>query len=367
MVVAVPVVRANDIIGVALTVSSTATLRGSLAWDLEKLAVAELAALILLVAIASRLASWVLKPVFVLDAAAHQISSGELSTRVSATHGPVELRRLATSFNGMAYAVENALERERAFVADASHQLRNPLAALTLRLEALGLDLDAARREELALVYEEAARLGVILDELLELATAQHVRAEPVVVELATLVTCRLDAWQPLAERRAVRLGYPTADGSTALIDPALVSSALDAVLDNAIKFSPHGGRVDVEVTAEETAAEPATVRIDVTDEGPGLDAEEIGRAGDRFWRSTTSQNVPGSGLGLSIARTLLDATGGRLGFATLDGYGLRVSLWLPRHLPASAVEGTPVKAEPVPAEPAPVGAEPAGDGRSAA
>lgn len=334
MVVAVPVLRSNDVIGVALTVSSTQTLRRNLAWDLEKLAIAELAALILLVALASRLASWMLKPVYVLDGAAHQISSGDLSTRVGADHGPVELRRLAISFNGMAHAVESALERERAFVADASHQLRNPLSALTLRLEALGIGLDPERREELEFVYEEASRLATIVDELLELTHSQHVRAEPVQVEVAALVAGRLDAWRPLAQQHLVRLGDPSDIAATVVIDPALVSSALDAVLDNAIKFSPAGGRVDVEITEETSGPDSGMLRIDVTDEGPGLSPEDLARIGDRFWRSASSQNVPGSGLGLSIARTLLDATGGRLGFGALDGYGLRVSVWLPRSRP---------------------------------
>src|SRR5262249_42702878 len=158
LVVAVPVIRADDVIGVAVTVSPTDQLRHGIGLDLEKLAVAEVAGLIALVAAALQLASWVLAPVYVLDRAAHRISSGDLSTRVGVTQGPDELRRLATSFNGMAQAVEQAMDRQAAFVADASHQLRNPLAALTLRLEALAVGLDEANREELSLVREEAAR-----------------------------------------------------------------------------------------------------------------------------------------------------------------------------------------------------------------
>ena len=295
----------------------------------------------MLVAVALRLSGWVLKPVYVLDRAAHRISSGDLSTRVGVNQGPDELRRLATSFNGMAQAVEQAMERQAAFVTDASHQLRNPLAALTLRLEALDVGIDEANREELSLVREEAARLSVILDELLDLATAQHVQAEPLVVDVVDLVTVRDDAWQPIARRAGVGLRYPTAGELLALVDPALVGSALDAVLDNAVKFSPAGGRVDVDVVVD-----GGELRVDVTDEGPGLGVDELDRIGDRFWRSPASQNVPGSGLGLSIARTLLQGTGGRLGFAAIAGHGLRVSLWLPAPEPVPAA--SPADAVPV-------------------
>jgi signal transduction histidine kinase len=334
MVVVVPIIRTNDVIGVALTVSSTARLRSAVTTRLVLIGIGEVITLILLMALALRLAGWVLRPVYVLDGAAHEISTGRLSTRVGADRGPVELRRLGTSFNEMANAVESAMERQRAFVVDASHQLRNPLSALLLRLDALGIGLDAARREELDLVRDEAGRLVEILDELLDLATVQHVRADPVEVDLGALVTGRLDAWQPMGDRRGVRLDLRAATTDRALVDPVLFGSALDAVLDNAVKFSPPGGRVEVAVVRN-----GAEIRVDVRDEGPGLSGAELSRLGDRFWRSASSQNIPGSGLGLSIARTLLDATGGDLRFAPAEGHGLRVSLSAPRAtVPATAV-----------------------------
>jgi signal transduction histidine kinase len=332
LAVAVPVMRGDDVIEVALTVSSTARLRANVRFELATLAVGEVLALIVLVMVASRLATWVLRPVYVLDAAAHHLGTGKLSTRVSATQGPVELRRLATTFNGMAHAVEDAMRRQREFVADASHQLRNPLTALMLRLEALGVGLDDDRREEFASVQDEAGRLRLILDELIDLATAERVTANPAVIDLDELVTGRVDAWRALAGRRAVSLRQPSPTGAVVLADPALAGTALDAVLDNAVKFSPAGGVVDVDVVTQ-----PDTVRVDVTDQGPGLCDEDLARVGDRFWRSPDSTNVPGSGLGLSIARTVLAATGGGLAFAAASPHGLRVSLHLPRATPPEA------------------------------
>jgi TRAP transporter TAXI family solute receptor len=326
MVVVVPVIRDNDVIGVALTASSTARLRATAGLRLAGIGLIEVISLALLVALALRLARWVLRPVYVLDGAAHEISSGQLATRVRADQGPVELRRLGTSFNRMAHAVERTMERQRTFVADASHQLRNPLSALLLRLDALGVGLDPMQREELDLVRDEAGRLVEILDELLDLATAQQVSAEPVEVDLNTLVGGRIDAWRLMGDRRGVRLCSPPTVTVPALADPVLFGSALDAVLDNAIKFSPPGGTVGVGVVPD-----GADIRVDVWDQGPGLSADELARVGDRFWRSASSQNVSGCGLGLSIARTLLDATGGRLRFAPAEGGGLRVSLSAPR------------------------------------
>lgn len=335
IVVAVPVVRADNVIAVAVTVSSSARLRTSVGRDLGLLLLADLAAMLLLVTVAARLATWVLRPVDVLDAAARRISSGALTTRVAATTGPVELRRLAATFNGMAQAVELAMQRQEAFVADASHQLRNPLMALVLRLEALGMNLDDTQRRQLEPAREEATRLGVILDELLELATALHIAAQPDVIDVSRLVRARLDAWRPLADRRPVRLRGPgQAPGASimALADPILVSSALDSILDNAVKFSPVDGEIEVLLAEDAT-----TVRIDVIDAGPGLSEADLAHIGDRFWRGTANQNIPGCGLGLSIARALLDATGGALVFATVVPHGLHVTLRLPRAVPGES------------------------------
>lgn len=110
------------------------------------------------------------------------------------------------------------------------------------------------------------------------------------------------------------------------MADPIGFGSALDAVIDNALKFGPEDSRVRVLV-----AVRRSEVAVTVSDAGPGLTAEELARAGDRFWRSARHQNVDGSGLGLSIARTLLQAAGGSLTFAPVQPTGLAVTLAVPR------------------------------------
>jgi signal transduction histidine kinase len=332
VVVAVPVERGDNVVAVAVTVSSSAALRATVGRDLAFILAIDLAVMVLLVALASRLANWVLRPVFVLDAAARQISSGDLSVRVGGSSGPVELRRLTDTFNSMANAVDLAMQRQEAFVADASHQLRNPLAALVLRLDALSHGLDEPRREQLRSAREECARLEAILDELLELATAVQVTARPAPVDVTELVQARLAAWQPMADDRQVQLrAAPSTSAAWVLVDPVLISSALDAILDNAVKFTPPGGRVVIGTIADDDSA-----TIEIRDSGPGLSSDDLTHIGDRFWRSAASQNIPGSGLGLSIAQTLLRTTGAEIAFANEQPHGLRVTIRIPRDLDAA-------------------------------
>lgn len=326
LVVASPVVRDGDVVAVVLTDSPTGALRARILHRWLLLGAGEVAAMVIAVVAAVRLTGWVLRPVRVLDKATHEIATGRMNARVAAAGGPPELRRLARSFNEMADHVELSMQRQRDFVADASHQLRNPLAALMLRIELLGLELPEGHEEELAGVRDEGRRLGRVLDDLLGLATAEHARPEARQTDLVRLALERVDAWRPVAEQRGVALtwhGPPMALGWT---DPVGFGSALDAVVDNALKFTPGGETVRVAVVLR---AEEVAVAVD--DAGPGLTEEEMERVGDRFWRSARHQNVDGSGLGLSIARTLLAATGGALEFGHREPAGLRVTLTVPR------------------------------------
>ncbi|MFE0459735.1 sensor histidine kinase [Kitasatospora sp. NPDC058965] len=326
LTIASPVVRDGDVVAVVVTESPTGPLRARILHRWLWLAGGEAVAMIAAVLLAVRLTEWVLRPVRTLDRATHDIATGRMNARVAAVGGPPELRRLAGSFNEMADHVVLALDQQRAFVADASHQLRNPLSALLLRVELLGLELPEGHEAELAQVREEGTRLARVLDDLLGLATAEGSRPQPEPVDLTSLVLARVDGWQPVAQQRGIRLGSGTPSYLKAWTDPIGFGSALDAVLDNALKFSPPGGTVAVTLRTGRRE-----VLVTVTDDGPGLTEEELARAGDRFWRSPRHQNVDGSGLGLSIARTLLLAGGGSLEFAPAEPHGLAVTLSVPR------------------------------------
>ncbi|MEU5400357.1 HAMP domain-containing sensor histidine kinase [Streptomyces sp. NPDC005963] len=330
LVVASPVVRDGDVVAVVYTDSPTGQLRSRVLRGWLLIAAGESAAMLLAVGAAFRLTGWVLRPVRVLDAATHDIATGQLNSRVAAASGPPELRRLARSFNEMADNVEEVLEQQRAFVADASHQLRNPLAALLLRIELLALELPDGN-EEIASVRTEGKRLTQVLDDLLDLALAEHASAVLELIDIGELADERVGSWRPLAEDRGVRLvgdSLPV----TAWVDPVALSSALDAVIDNALKFTPRGEEVSVSVSSRGDLS-----TITVADRGPGLTDEELSRIGDRFWRSGRHQNIKGSGLGLSISRALLSAGGGRIAYAHHEPHGLQVTVSVPRTPPSTS------------------------------
>ncbi|MEU6812686.1 HAMP domain-containing sensor histidine kinase [Streptomyces sp. NPDC046831] len=327
LVVASPVIRDGDVVAVVVTDSPTGELRSRTLHGWLVIGAGEIAAMLLAVGAALRLTGWVLRPVRILDATTHDIATGRLKSRVAVAGGPPELRRLARSFNEMADHVEDVLEQQRAFVADASHQLRNPLSALLLRIELLALELPEGNAE-IASVRTEGKRLAQVLDDLLDLALAEHAEADLRLTDAGALVEERVAAWAPTAEAKGVRL-VGTCPATTAWADPVALSSALDAVIDNAVKFTPKGECVEVTVSSNGD-----TSTIVVADRGPGLTDEELARVGDRFWRSGHHQNVKGSGLGLSISRALLAAGGGSIVFGHHEPHGLKVTVTVPRSGP---------------------------------
>ena len=333
LAIASPIVRDGDVVAVVVTDSPTGALRHRILHGWLLLIAGELAAMAIAVLFAVRLTAWVLLPVAKLDRVTHDIATGRMTSRVGVSGGPPEPRRLARSFNEMADNVELVLEQQRAFVADASHQLRNPLSALLLRIELLGLELPEGHTEAES-VLEEGHRLAQVVEDLLGLAVAERSGSHLAVTDIAELARTRTAAWRPTAERSSVDLLFSTPAGLKEVpgwADAVALSSALDAVLDNAIKFTPAGEFVAVRVKTGEDH-----VVISVEDSGPGLGDDELDRIGDRFWRSARHQNVHGSGLGLSIAHALLSQGGGVIGYGRREPHGLVVTLTVPRTAPVT-------------------------------
>ncbi|WP_430786681.1 sensor histidine kinase [Actinoplanes sp. G11-F43] len=324
LVVAVPISDGGAVLGVILTVSPTDRSRRAVLSVWLVLALVGVLAVAACLTTAHRLAGWVLKPVTGLDAAAHEIAAGDSAARVPPGLGPPELRRLSASFNEMADAVSEAMQRQREFVAHASHQLRNPLTVLRLRIEDLGSHYDdeylRADRES---ALEETDRLAGVLDGLLALAQAERGRPGLEIADAAGLTTDRVKAWLPLAERRGVDLTADVPDEPVPIRSVATaLDQALDALIDNALKFTPPGGRVEVELTATDGGAE-----VTVRDTGPGMTADQCRQATERFWRAPDAQNVDGAGLGLSIVTVLVEASGGRFTLAPADSGGLAATI----------------------------------------
>jgi signal transduction histidine kinase len=327
LAVAVPVRSGGETIGAVITISPTQAVRQDIlrSWGAVAGAVVLAGAVFIVVALA--LARWILRPVAELDDAAHRIGAGEtLATPVSAVLGPPELRRLTRSFNDMAESVADVLRRQRDFVAHASHQMRNPLTALMLRVETLAEFIrEPTGQAEHRFAMEETDRLGRILDGLLALARAEHGHRNLEVVDAAATADERVSAWLPLATQRGITLLCTRPDRAAVLAAPTAVGQSLDALIDNALKFAGPTATVRVEVHADGDV-----VDVHVIDDGPGLSDDGRRHAGEPFWRAPGVQNLDGCGLGLPIAMVLAETSGGRLDLLSANPGGLDARVRFP-------------------------------------
>ncbi|MBU2663862.1 HAMP domain-containing histidine kinase [Actinoplanes bogorensis] len=327
LVVAVPINEGGAVLGAVVTISATGHNRRTVLISWAQLLFVGFLAVAVCVFTALLLAGWVLRPVTRLDAVVHEIAAGDDGARVQSGLGPPELRRLADSFNEMADVVAHNIEQQRSFVAHASHQLRNPLTVLRLRIEDLGSRMTTEEAQaDAAIALEETDRLADVLDGLLALARAERGQHKTEVVDAVQIALNREQAWMPLTQRRGVflRTVVPKEPHYARLVATALDQS-LDALIDNALKFTPAGGSVDVEV-----AARDGGVEVTVRDTGPGMTEEQCRQATERFWRAPDTQNVDGAGLGLPIVTVLIEASGGRLTLAPSPPRGLAARIWLP-------------------------------------
>lgn len=295
LVIALPIGRDSQVIGAAVTISETGELRARILRRWGLLALGGLFALGWSVIAALAVARWVLRPVHDLDAVAHEITLGHLDARVSPGAGPDELRRLKTAFNAMADQVAALLDRQRALVADVSHQLRNPLTALRLQIDSLETHLSGEGRRTYRSMVEEVERLAGILDDLLLLARTEAAAPDMAPVDLPSLVATRLGAWASLYAQRGVPLRQEGVPTRPVLAMPAMLDQMLDALLDNALKYAD-GAPVTVRLSEAVDH-----VDLHVVDAGPGLSDEGRAHATERFWRGDSHQSVPGTGLGLAI------------------------------------------------------------------
>ena len=288
--------------------------------------------------VAFGLARWVSRPLKGLDAAARRLADGDLAIRAKVGSGPPELRRLGTTFNTMAGRLEALVHGNRAVIADVSHQLRTPLAALRLRLDLLAADTDPDTGHELAGALDELARLSRLVDGLLTVARAENVVPVPTAVDVAEVTRERVVAWHPVADDRSIVLIATTAGSGSGLGSALGVGRSaggpvlawigeghLEQILDNLIANALdalHPGNL-VRLTTSATAA---GVRITVADNGPGMSAEDRERAFLRF--TTSSPN--GTGLGLAIVHRLATSNGGTVRLDETPGGGLTVTLDFP-------------------------------------
>ncbi|MBY8876231.1 sensor histidine kinase [Actinacidiphila acidipaludis] len=321
LVVAVPVGDESRTVGVSVLSRSSDATDDRIAAMWLRLAAVGVGGLVAGALLAVFLARWVGRPLRAVDAAAHELGEGDLTARAAAGRGPVEVRRLAATFNTMAARMEALIHGHRAVIADVSHQLRTPMAALRLRLDMLSADADEAAGPDFAAAQQEIARLSRLVDGLLAVARAENAVPRPVAVRVDEVVADRLAAWAPVAQDRRVRLTARCHPGLTARLGPGDLEQVLDNLLANALDALDEGGHI-----ALDGLARHGQVILTVTDNGPGMSRSAQETAFHRFSGPETS----GTGLGLAIVHRLLTANGGSVRLEDTPGGGLTVVLELP-------------------------------------
>lgn len=262
----------------------------------------------------------VLAPLRRLSATVNEVTrTRDLSRRVAMT-GNDEMARLAASFDGMLTALEISLRQQRQLVADASHELRTPLTSLRTNLELLarGQPADPEERQQVLVeLVSQMERLSTLVGDLIDLARDEEatlpiedVRLDEVVADAITDVRGRYPRvrFDAVLEETTVRGTGPR------------LARAVTNLLDNAGKWSPVGGVVEVSVVAGE---------VSVRDHGPGVAPEDAPRVFDRFWRASNARSLPGSGLGLSIVKQVAESHGGSVTLEQASGGGARFRLRL--------------------------------------
>jgi two-component system OmpR family sensor kinase len=329
--VSVPVTTARGAYVVQVATSlddARAVLRGA-RWLFLVVALAILGAV---VATGSLLARRALRPIDQIVRQARQIGESSLAERLPHPGSQDEIGRLVETLNEMLARIERSFEVQRRFTADASHELRSPLSRLRAELEVtLRRPREPAEYEEaLGSCLEEVERLSWLTEELLGLARLDAGEGRQLAtggVPLMPIVEEVVRRLAPEAERRDVILAVNGCPPLSVKAAPGATSLAVANVLDNALKFSPAGGRVTVNVVAE-----GAEAVVTVADAGPGVLPDEIPRLFERFHRGSAARSAeaPGTGLGLAISRALVEGQGGRISVESTPGRGAAFSIRLP-------------------------------------
>ena len=280
------------------------------------------------------LASNAIRPVTEVIDQAEAIEPGGRRHRIEAYADTREYRRLVDVLNGMLSRLDDAFETQRRFTADASHELRSPLTALRGELEL------ARRRERspdeyrrvIVSALEEVERLSRVAEDLLMLARTDSGTMQPRLrrADLAEITRRAAEHLQAQAAAKEIALNVETGKSLTAYLDPDLISRVVWNLVDNALKFTPRGGRVDIHLSASGEIA-----LLEVLDTGPGLPAEQLERLFERFYRGDPSRTAagdgPGTGLGLAIVRSIVELHGGRVTAANREGGGVAFRVELPQ------------------------------------
>jgi two-component system OmpR family sensor kinase/two-component system sensor histidine kinase BaeS len=280
-------------------------------------------ALLAVAFVAGRAVRRMAAPIGEVMEAADRVAGGDYGTRVQ-VRGPGEVGRLASSFNQMTERLQANEAQRRALLADVAHELRTPLSVIRGNVEGMLDGVYPADEAHLGPVLEETAVMARLLDDLQTLSTAEAgvLRLHRERVDPAALAEDAAAAFRARAERAGVRLDWRGSPVPEVEVDPVRIGEVLANLLTNAIRHTPRGGSVQVVVEPV-----PGGVAIAVTDTGRGIDPRELPYVFDRFVKSADSG---GAGLGLAIARSLVEAHGGRITAESVPGQGTTMRFVLP-------------------------------------
>lgn len=285
------------------------------------------------VGVAVFVARRVSRPIAALTTAAAQVAAGDRDVRVDLGDAPGELGTLAATFDRMAAAVAREDRLRRQLVADVAHEVRTPLTILRGTTEALVDGVVAPDEATLASLHEEVLRLAQLVSDLETLAAADAagLSLELAPVDLAAVAARVVDLARPAAD--AAGLTLTTAfEAALAVADDRRLHQVVTTLLANSFAYTPAGGEVTVR-----TGTDGDHAFLEVVDSGPGIAPADLPHVFERFYRGAATSSVPGSGIGLAIARELVDAHGGSIDAANDPGGGARFTMRLPRPAGASA------------------------------
>jgi signal transduction histidine kinase len=254
-----------------------------------------------------------------------RVADGDLSARVR-ERGPREVRALARAFNAMSERLEASEGQRRRLLADVSHELRNPLSVVQGNLEALVDGVHQADEAHLRAILDETKVLSRLVDDLrtLSLAEAGALALHREAADVSALARETVSSFAAQADAAGVAVEASAAPGlPLAEVDPVRVREVLANLVANAIRYTPRGGRVRVDAQRDG----PSTLAVTVSDSGAGISAEALTRVFDRFYKSAESR---GAGLGLAIAKNLVEAHGGAISATSVVGQGTQIRFTLP-------------------------------------
>ena len=300
-------------------------------WTSVVIAVVSWAALFLILIVLARSAFRWFRPARDLIEATERLADGDHGARVatssSSPFGPV-----ARSFNQMATRLETADQQRRQLLADIGHELRTPLTVVRGDLEAMADGVRPLDEDQIRVLLHDVSVMERLLDDLRTLSTAEAgqltLHREP--TDLRVLVGEVVERLEADAASREVALSFDVAGGPAdrldAAVDPVRISEVVSNLVVNALRACQPGDRVTVTLGSE-PGEPPSPVRIEVTDTGSGIAADETERVFDRFHKGPASG---GSGLGLTISRDLVEAHGGSISLSSSVGEGTSVIVRLP-------------------------------------